>query len=432
MIPEMYAFPISVVDFERSMLTHDVRGSVLTHPDDVKLVFRDSDRHCKGANNDAGWLMGELLGSCMGLISGPAWRQLRTSTDNAFTRQAATVSLRRIQEMSKKHIDRLHSTSSLGQGVLDPVENLQMLPFWILAEHLYGNLEPEMRTTLEALIPLRESLFRRMIQGGITRFPCSRFLPTKANRDLRDFKFRWKAFNDNVYKAWTMADKDSVFVRMYEQAQSGIVTIENILQTLDEMLFANLDVTIGGISWSLMFLAADEHVQTKLRQEIAAARSAPGDTLAWDKYLSSTETLLAASNLESARLKPAAAFSIPQAVPRDVTLGEFRIPAGTNFVVDTHALNIRNEFWGHDRDTYRPSRFLERRPIDSRYQYWRYGFGPRQCLGKHISDLIIRVTVAHLVEHYQISFDASSTWDKRPETWIAQTNTQIRCVKLIG
>lgn len=414
------------------MLTQDKHGSVLTNPDDVNLVFRDSDRHCKGANNDAGWFMGELLGSCLGLISGPAWRQLRASTDEAFTRQAATFSLHRIQDLCKKHVDGLHSTSSLGQGVLDPVEDLRMLPFWILAEHLYGKLEPEMRMELESLIPLRESLFRRVIQGGITRFSCSRFLPTKANRDLREFQFRWKAFNKDVYKVWTMAGKDSVFVRMYESAQSGIVTIENVLQTLDEMLFANLDVTIGGLSWNLLFLAADEDVRTKLRKEIADAKSAPGDTLAWDKYQSSTETLLAASMLEAARLKPAAAFSIPQAIPRDVTLGGFRIPAGTNIVVDTHALNIRNEFWGSDRDIYRPSRYLERRPVEIRYQYWRYGFGPRQCLGKYISDLIIRVTVAHFVEHYRISLDASSTWDKRPETWIAQTNTHIRCIKLTG
>lgn len=40
-----------------------------------------------------------------------------------------------------------------------------------------------------------------------------------------------------------------------------------VLHALDEMLFDNLDVTIGGLSWNFVFLAADPDTQSRLRAE---------------------------------------------------------------------------------------------------------------------------------------------------------------------
>jgi hypothetical protein len=99
---------------------------------------------------------------------------------------------------------------------------------------------------------------------------------------------------------------------------------EQLLQTLDEMLFANLDVTMGGLSRNLL-----------LHPRCWQLRS-----------------------LEPARLKPLAAFSVPQSVPTTRRVGEFLVPPRTNFIVDTRAVNIHNLFWGDDGETYRPAAFL--------------------------------------------------------------------------
>lgn len=415
----------------------------MTRPEDVKAAFRDSDQHCKGVNNDAGWLMGELLGSCLGLISGADWRQVRAATDEAFTRRAAVARIDRMVAMTRAHFADLLGGGPPGrqsQERLDPVADQRHLPFWMLADHLYGDLTPALRSQLAALIPLREALFRRVIQGGTTRFAWSRFLPMRTNRQLRAFQAGWKAFNDAACARCRLAGENTApVVRMYDaccasssSSSSGSVRSEHVLQTLDEVLFANLDVMIGGISWNLLFLAAHGDVQTQLREEIAQAMGPSSEgggqcSSARAVYLSKNDTLLAASIREAARLRPAAAFSIPQAAPTDRVVGGYLVPAGTNFVVDTHAMNIRNPFWGRDSEAYRPARFLCRKAPELRYQYWRFGFGPRQCLGKYIADLIIGVLVAHLVENYQLSLDSASTWDKDRESWIAQTSTTIRC-----
>ncbi|KAF2179231.1 cytochrome P450 [Zopfia rhizophila CBS 207.26] len=394
---------------------------VVTHPDDIQAVFKDSDKHAKAENHDAGWLMGELLGRCLGLISGFEWQRVRTATSIPFTHKNAAKYTSRIIQITKDHFKDLHTTGELNQSLINPVEDLKFLPFWAVADILYGELTPEMKSELKDLIVLRESLWKRMIQGGIVRFSWARYLPYKHVRDLVEFKRRWAKFNDEAYEACVLAKELVPVVHMYEEVQKGGLEIEQIHQTLDEMLFANLDVTIGGISWNLLFLAANQDVQDQIRQEIFNNTKDERE-----HYLLSSSTLLAAAVQESARLKPLAAFSVPQSAPNARNVGGFLVPSGTNFIVDTYALNIRNPYWGEDNQAYRPSRFLEKKASQMRYQYWRFGFGPRQCLGRYAADIIIRTLLVHLMENHRLSLAHTTHWDKNPGTWITHPDTRIR------
>lgn len=402
-------------------------------PEDIQVLFKDSDRHIKAVNNDAGWLMEKLLGECLGLISGPAYQRLRAATSPAFTHKRSSDYLDRISNITASHIKTLSTEGQLRHGLLNPVTCLAHIPFWTLADILYGDRLPVgLKTELESLIIVRESLWARMIQGGTTRFAWSQYLPTKTARDLRDFKRRWSAFNDQAHENARQEQSQACILPFYAEVEIGNIDKEQLLQTIDEMLFANLDVTMGGISWSLLFLAANEDVQEEIRKEVAQVRSTTEATVpGWDDYIKNSSTMLAAAILESSRLKPLAAFSVPQAAPTERVVGGFLIPAGTNIIVDTHALNIRNPYWGPDGDTYRPARFLEgRKPSEMRYQFWRFGFGPRQCLGKNVVDLIIRVVVAQLVEEHHLRLTETTTWEKNPRTWILHPDTEIRCDRI--
>lgn len=382
--------------------------------------------------------MGQLLGQCLGLISGPAYTSLRAATSPPFTHKMAPDYLDRISHITAAHFTAISSASNgnLRKGVINPVADLRMLPFWILADVLYGNLSPQLKTELLSLTELRESLWKRMINGGMTRFSFSQYLPTEARLNLREFKSRWKEFNDKAYQAClTAAMEDSTpIVSLYMHVERGSIEMEEVLQTLDEMLFANLDVTMGGLSWNLMFLAAHPEVQGRIREEIQRARK--GEDQKWAEYLATSSTLLHASILESSRLKPLAAFTVPQAAPTDRVVGDgYRIPKGTNIVVDTGALNIANTFWGQDGHVYRPSRFLEREASKMRYEFWRFGFGPRQCLGRYLVDLLLRVVVAHLVENYELGLLEDVTkWEKDGGSWITHPHpdTELRCRPISG
>ena len=406
----------------------------MTRPEDVRTVYKDSDQHVKAANNNAGWLMGEILGKCVGLISGTRWQALRSLVEWPFTCKNAAPTIAHIERRTKEHFNFLNVHGRLAQGLINPVDDLKTLPFWIIADIIYGKLTAEMEGELRSIIPIRESLFRRVISGKLSRFWCSQYLPSATNQELWNFQHKWVDFNEKAYHKSLAEGNDTPLVQMFRGAQHGKTSFRELYQTLDEMLFANLDVTIGALSWNLLFLGEHQGFQEVLRNEVTTERrGAPGVTTGWKEYLVSPSTLLAASIFESARLKPLAAFSVPQATRTDRTISDFVVPAGTNYIVDAYALNVRNPYWGDDSTDYRPERFLECSPIDTRYHYWRFGFGPRSCMGKYIADLMLRVILAHLVENYHLELIRDGNdWERSKETWITHPNTDVKCKRITG
>lgn len=421
------------------VLTAAPHRSVLTRPEHIKEVFKDSDKHLKAVNNNSGYLMSQILGQCVGLVSGNQWQNLRSVTEKAFTRVASTGYVRLVEERMKSYFEELQSSANLSQGLLDPAEDLKLLPFLVVAEVIYGKLSPELESRLRTIAPRREALFRHVIGGGLARFPISKYLPTKANRALAEFRSEWHAVNKMAYDLALLSGSKAPIVSLYAAADEGKITHEQMYQTLDEMLYANLDVTLGGISWNVVFLAANREVQTSLRAEVAAKReeaansSNSGAQKPLDAYHLSSSTLLAACVLESARLRPLAAFSVPQSAPTPRLVDGYLVPARTSFVIDSYALNIRNPFWGPDAATYRPRRFLEPRKgmaTEMRYNYWRFGFGPRQCMGKYVADLVIRMLLVELMERFELDVrdeDRAGVWGRDRETWINHPKMLVRC-----
>ncbi|CAI6331123.1 unnamed protein product [Periconia digitata] len=70
-----------------------------------------------------------------------------------------------------------------------------------------------------------------------------------------------------------------------------------------------------------------------------------------------------------------------------------------------------------------------------RYRFWRYRFGPRQCLGKNVADILIKVLLAYMVEDYDLSCAVGDKlidgkMDRVADTWIASSNATIACDRL--
>ena len=406
---------------------------MLTTSEQVRIVFKDSDKHHKALNNNSGYLMGQLLGECVGLISRDDWKRVRAVFEPAFTHEAAKTYVPLITARTELFFQGLESSPRILNGTIDPAQDLRMLPFWVVAEILYGTLTQDMETELESIAPLREEIFKCIIEGGITRYSWSQYLPIRANRMLASFQKRWHAFNDKA--ELTASNRGFPYAPislMYNSIRDGRCSRPEILQTLDEILYANLDVTLGGLTWNLVQLAANTAAQDRLRTEIAQARAETKgeDERSFTDYVNSSSSYLQSVISESSRLRPLAAFSVPQSAPTPRILDGYRIPAGTNFIVDSHSLNEENAYWQPDPSKFRPERFQERKTGEARYSFWRYGFGPRQCLGKYVADLIIRVLLVHLIESYELGLvSEEDEWKRDTETWIDHPDMRLTCKK---
>lgn len=367
--------------------------------------------------------MDKLLGSCLGLISGKSWRALRDVVEPPFGHKAMGSLTREIERQVGEHIRKLSTTGRPAHGRLHPTEDLKMLPFWILCRAIYGPLPLHLVEQIEAMIPLREAAFRRVISGGIHRFCFFRFVSTHARDQLVRLQKDWRAFNQSALEYARIHAEKAPIIAMWDAVAEGKVSEVQVLQTLDEMLFANLDVTIGGLSWNFVFLAASPADQSRLRAEILSVNKEG----CLEQYVQSSHSHLGRCVLESSRLRPLAAFSVPQSSRSTVVLDGFVIPEGTDFIVDTHALNIRGKLWSPDNLEFRPERFSQLKPTDLRYAFWRFGFGPRQCLGRHIADLIIRHTVVQIVQRFELAILDDKAWERDKAMWISCPDFELSC-----
>ncbi|CAO2652183.1 Nn.00g004660.m01.CDS01 [Neocucurbitaria sp. VM-36] len=406
---------------------------VVTKPEHVRVVFKDSDKHLKAVNNNSGYMLGQLLGQCVGLISRDQWKRVRAIVEKPFHRSMATRYVPTVRTRTERYFQELFETKDLSRGLLDPADDLKLLPFLIVAEVIYGQLHPDVERELRDMAPQREALMKYVIQGGLARFQWAKYLPTQANRDLAAFRVRWLAVNELAYTRAVEAGVSAPIIDYFAARDIGELTTDEMLQTMDEMLFANLDVTIGALSWNVVFLAAYPDIQRRVRDEIKLKRAElDGMGLEFDSYITDNNTLLAACVNEAARLKPLAAFSVPQSIPTARVVGGYEFPAGTNFVIDSYALNIRNPYWGEDREKYLPDRFLSGDRTDARYHYWRFGFGPRKCMGQFVADILMRNVLVHLADNYDLGMvksESLESWGRNADVWINHPQMQLRCTK---
>lgn len=273
-----------------------------------------------------------MLGSCVGLVSGAQWRKLRRYVDEPFAHRAATAFTSTIISQAQDFVLDLPSTYDTGQNhrLLEISRDLQFFPFFVVATRLFGDLSPSQKAQLRDLAPLREELFRHVISGGINRFPIAKWIPWSGVKTLNAFNQSWRAFVRDAYEsalarsAKTRVDHPPV-VALWSAVQNGQIrerevcsiltksrtctNFEQCLQTLDEALYANLDVTTHAVAWNIILLAQHPDIQAQLRNESKAILDAKADAseayqAIYERYVEREDTLLAGCILESARLRP--------------------------------------------------------------------------------------------------------------------------------
>nr|ABV48727.1 cytochrome P450 monooxigenase [Penicillium lilacinoechinulatum] len=412
---------------------------VLTTPAHAAQFYRTSHRHTKASNNNSGWLFGEVLGVCVGLLSGSDWRRVRQYVEEPFSRPSAGRYTERFIDQARAYIQNdlqvaADCLTEVSGGIsFEPARALQFFPFFTMAEILFGPLSSSQREVLVGLAPLREGLFKEVIRGGVNRLSIAPYLPWSGVRLLNTFQKQWRIFVEDAYAAALQAEKTPLppVVGLWDAWKAGTITERECLQTLDESLYANLDVTTHAISWNVLLLAQNPLAQTQLREEVMQALS---DTAAepYEHYIDSEDTFLAACVVESARLRPILPFSNPESAPEDQYVDGYLIPKNTNVIVDSQAINIDNPFWV-DGTKYDPTRYKKLKRAEVRYNLWRFGFGPRQCLGKNVAERMMRALTAEMVRQYVLSVpkNESSHDTLQEESWVGLPSIRMECVPIV-
>lgn len=72
-------------------------------------------------------------------------------------------------------------------------------------------------------------------------------------------------------------------------------------------------------------------------------------------------------------------------------------------------------------------------PLQVRYNLWRFGFGPRQCLGKNAAERMMRAITAQMVRRYAMSVpkNEESHDTLQEESWVGLPSIRMECVPIV-
>lgn len=222
---------------------------------------------------------------------------------------------------------------------------------------------------------------------------------------------------------------------IYQAVLAGTITEAAWLQSLDEILFTNLDVTSAILAFLLINLSINQAVQSELRAEIlqnSRGFNEPGtESSPVENYIRRTDTLLEYTCLESGRLCPAVWFTLPEYTGADIDIGGYRIKAGTNCIIDWARLNTESPLWNPEKRhsgepevngrMFYPQRFQSMSTTTYRWSMLRFGLGGRQCIGKNFASRIMKQFLLEVLTRYRVELDGA-----RPVKQWGTINVELR------
>ncbi|KAK8162603.1 cytochrome P450 monooxygenase GliC2 [Phyllosticta citrichinensis] len=402
---------------------------VITTPEDVANFFSDASQHRKTFTTRGGWALTNVMGHAVGFISGDRWREVRKSVDPLLTNTIAMRQMGQINQSGQEFVEtiresRIDSGSDTDKSfVIDAAKTLMPFPLMETSRVLFGDMSAAEKKELWDIGQIFMLISITTLKAGLARRRPTRMMYTPFQYGIGlEYSKRWKAWNMMMRSA--RFDRPELpIMKLWRDVALGRITEDELLQTVAEATYANLDITAHVLVSACIMLADAVDVQKDLVAEIDANRHDQ------QKYLARKDTLLHFIILESLRLQPTLPFSFPEEATVDKVLGGYFIPKGTSVVSDTYGINIRNPFWGADSKQYRPMRFQGLTQNDLRYNLYTFGYGSRKCMGQFFADKQLRSVLMHLYDNYEVltkddsKVEGAFKTDK--STWVGMFDVEL-------
>jgi cytochrome P450 len=254
--------------------------------------------------------------------------------------------------------------------------------------------------------PLLQSLkaARQYIERSMRRLiPIPQSWPTPGNRR---FFHDTAVINDFTYqliaeRRQTTAEENDLLTMLMaarDRTTGQGMSDKELHDELMTILFAAREDPENALSWTLYLLAQHPHVAQHLHNELKETLNGRPPTFEDLPELSYLDRVVQ----ESLRLYPPT-WSLLRDVQEADEIDGYEIPGGSMILLNIYEAHRLVEFWP-DPERFDPDRFLpelvQKRP---RHAYLPFGFGPRQCIGRDLALMIIRLILALIVQNFNIS-----------------------------
>ncbi|PYI09959.1 cytochrome P450 [Aspergillus sclerotiicarbonarius CBS 121057] len=346
------------------------RELVVTQPDHLRDFYgKDTKDHPKPANLNMGEYFGRILGDAAGVQVGERWKIIRKYFDPEFAHGISMQALEKFSCQIHVWADALQTTpagfktspeNDENHGfIVDLTKSMKFLPFKLVALQMYGEaFTEELYDELLDINNLHVQILHDVIGNKKLASKLGNWLPSAAKNRMDLYLNRWRSFNLDIIQRARDNNLSCPVERIYRGVDHNREMKQTeFLHTLDEILFANVDVSSAVLNTMFSQLAATPAFQAALRTEILQWKKDTPDDKNMTRYISKQDTLLNFAIMESMRLTPAFWFSLPECTAAAKMIGGYSIPPNMPVVIDARRLNTESATWGDDGRVFRPERF---------------------------------------------------------------------------
>lgn len=192
---------------------------------------------------------------------------------------------------------------------------------------------------------------------------------------------------------------DLLSMLLQAQAEDGArMTDKQLRDELMTLLLAGHETTANALAWTWYLLSlhpqAEERLHSELKKVLGRRSPRPEDL----QQLRYTQMVVK----ESLRLFPPA-WGIGRETRREIQLGDYRLPAGTNVFISQWVTQRDPRYFDQPED-FLPDRWTEefekRLP---KFAYFPFGGGPRVCIGASFASMEAALLLATIAQRFRLT-----------------------------
>jgi cytochrome P450 len=282
--------------------------------------------------------------------------------------------------------------------VRDIHQEMMQLTMRIVAKVLFS---VEVRADTERVAAALNVLMRHTSGGRMILPPILRHVPVpallrvkRAVRELDEIVNR--IIGERRASGQDTGDLLSMLMAARDEDGSGM-TDRQLRDEVLTFLLAGHETTAVSLSWTWYLISQRPEVEKRLREELCQVLGGRTPQLEDLPRLPYTDKVVK----ESMRLYPPA-WSLARTVAKDIELGGYKLPMGSNVVMSPWILHRDPRFF-EEPEQFNPDRWTadvaQHLP---KFAYFPFGGGPRLCIGASFAMMEANLLLAAIAQRFQL------------------------------
>jgi len=190
-----------------------------------------------------------------------------------------------------------------------------------------------------------------------------------------------------------------------------LLTNENLMTCCMDLFAAGSETTSRSLMFALAFMIRHPEVAERVRRELEdVVGSKDLVRIADRENLPYTEATLN----EVWRISNVVPVPPPRVTNKNLTIGQFEIPATTMVFGNSYTIHMDQTYWG-DPDNFRPDRFISEQKFRPDERNIPFGIGKRRCLGENLARMENFLLFSNLMKHFTFNCVNGKLPDINPE-----------------